>query len=195
MISYFGGPITSYALSMGKAYEDMMIGDYKRAFERVVPLAHVRNAMITDRISKEGYTSPKGEVVPPEYVSQADLAWQAMGVSPADVAAARELSFKKTGVEQRVLKERDLLIRRVKLSFDKDDLSLRDKVVSQQIPKFNANNPEYKIEPEQLIEILEAYLESKAASRVGVNLDEKTVSIFGEAVDRMESRVEDRTKK
>jgi len=195
MISYFGGPITSYALSMGKAYEDMMIGDYKRAFERVVPLAHVRNAMITDRVSKEGYTSPKGEVVPPEYVSQADLAWQAMGVSPADVAAARELSFKKTGVEQRILKERDLLIRRIKLSFDKDDLSLRDKVVSQQIPKFNANNPEYKIEPEQLIEILEAYLESKAASRVGVNLDEKTVRIFGEAVDRMESRVEDRTKK
>jgi hypothetical protein len=195
MISYFGGPITSYALSMGKAYEDMMVGDYRRAFERVVPLAHVRNAMITDRVSKEGYTSPKGEVVPPEYVSKADLTWQAMGVSPADVAAARELAFKKTGVEQRILKERDLLIRRVKLSFDKDDWDLRAKVISEQIPKFNKNNPEYELTPEQLFEIVDKHLETKATSRVGTSLDQKTIRIFGEAVDRMETRIEDRAKK
>lgn len=194
MISYFGGPITSYALSVGKAMEDFAVGDYYKAIERVVPLAIARNFMTAYRSKEEGYETPKGEIVSPEDVSRADIVWQSIGFSPLDVGAARDTSFKLTGAEQQILNQRNLLLRRLKFADRKDKDELMDKVIVEDIPKFNAKFPGYEIKPNNIKDILEAQRKQLLTSRAGVAVNKKNQRLFEESVESLEDQLEQRQK-
>ena len=192
MLSFF--PFASYGTSALKAVEDFMIGDYQKAMERSVPLATARNFLVANRISKEGFTTPKGELVPPENVTTADVIWQGMGFSPADVAAARETSFKLTGEEQKVLIQRNQLIRKLKFADRKDDDKLMNKVEAE-IETFNEKNPEQELTPDQIYQILIAEDEKRAAARAGVVLTDKNTRLFEQSVENLERRLERRQQK
>jgi hypothetical protein len=187
-------PLSSYAMSVAKAVDDMAVGDYERAFERSVPLATVRNIMTTKRVAEKGYDTTRGTIVKPEDVSKADLFWQSLGVTPADVAAARDLSFKASGITQETLNQRNLIIRRIKFQFNEGDADQMREIIRTEVRKFNKNNPTYPITPKQLLEILEAEREAKAMSRAGTPIDEKNIRIFREAVNNMKDRLEERKK-
>lgn len=192
MLSFF--PFASYSTSVLKAVEDFMIGDYQKAMERSVPLATARNFLVASRIKAEGFETPKGTLVRPEDVTTADVVWQSMGFSPADVAAARETSFKLTGEEQKILNQRNQIVRKLKFAHRKreKDPEAFIEVITKDIPKFNAKNPEYRFEEDQIVDILMTQAEQRAGSRAGVSVTEKNARMFTEAVGNMQRRLERR---
>lgn len=193
MLSFF--PFASYSTSILKSVEDFMIGDYQKAMERAVPLATARNFLIADRIKKEGFESPKGGFVEPENVTTADIVWQRMGFSPADVSAAREFSFKATGEEQKVLLQRNQVIRKLKFAHSKGDEDRFEKVLEEDVDKFNTKNPDVALTSEQIFDILKAYDEQRASARAGVVLNKKNARLFEESVENIERRLERRQQK
>ena len=190
--SYFGGPLWSYGKSIAKAVDDFAIGDYQRAVERVVPLAPARNLLTAQRAATEGYETPRGTIVEPEDVSAADLVWQSMGFTPSDVAAARSTSFKLTGAQQKILNQRQLLMRRIKFADKKDDLDKLEQLYEEDLPRFNTKYPENRITPAQIRAVLEEQRKQQATSRAGVTVDKKNLRLVDEAVGNMEDRLERR---
>jgi len=192
MMSAFGGPLLSYGQSAAKGIQSALIGDYQKAFEQTVPLAPARNLAVAKRVAEEGYTTPKGELVSPDKVTKGEIFRQALGAVPADVAAAREASFKLTGAEQQIVNKRDLIARRFKHAYEKQKFDLLEKVIGEEIPKFNARHPEYKVTPDQLARMAQTMQEQKGRAVSGVPFSEKNVRTVGEAAATMQERLQER---
>ncbi len=192
MMNAFGGPLLSYGQSAAKGIQSALIGDYQKAFEQTVPLAPARNLAVAKRVAEEGYATPKGVLVPPEKVTKGEIFRQGLGATPADVAAAREASFKLTGAEQQIVNKRDLITRRFKHAFDKDKDDLLDKVIGEEIPKFNARHPEHRITTEQLLRMATDIREQQAKAVSGVPITKKNAQLLGEPLDVMEQRLQER---
>jgi hypothetical protein len=192
MMNAFGGPLLSYGQSAAKGIQSALIGDYQKAFEQTVPLAPARNLAVAKRVAEEGYATPKGVLVPPEKVTKGEIFRQALGAVPADVAAAREASFKLTGAEQQIVNKRDLIARRFKHAYEKQKFDLLEKVIGEEIPKFNARHPEYKVTPDQLARMAQTMQEQKGRAVSGVPFSEKNVRTVGEAAATMQERLQER---
>jgi hypothetical protein len=187
-----GGPFLSYGMSVAKGIDDMMIGDTERGIERMVPLAALRNVMTANRAMEKGYDTTRGVIVPPEDVSKADLIWQILGFSPADVDAARELSFKASGIEQRTLNQRTLITRRIKHAFRERNMARVGELVRTEVQNFNRKNPTYELTAKQIEEMLLEDAKARAMTRAGTPISEKNIAILREALSNMEARVRER---
>jgi hypothetical protein len=188
-------PLASYSTSLLKAFQDFAIGDYQRAMERAVPLATARNFLVAERIKKEGFETPGGKQVQPEDVTTADLVWQRMGFSPADVQFARDSTFKLTGVQQQIMIQRNQLVNKLKFAARKEDYDSLDEIREEEVADFNERNPDYKLTGAQIREILKEDREKREKARAGMTIDKKNRALFEESVENVERRLERRLEK
>lgn len=195
-IDTFGGPTASLILQMVDAYEAYMYGDYQKALEKASPSA-VRNLLVANRYAEEGIKTSRGaEIIPKDDVRAGELWAQRIGFRPDVVAKIQQNNFKMTAAEQRVVFERDSLMKKLNIAFAQrektGDDSRFQKLVQEEVTKFNRKNPENAIEYEDIYNSLTKQVEARKSARAGFNVDEKNFRVMREIIEANEAAVERR---
>ena len=182
------GPFPSLILQFADAYEAFALGDHQKGVEKMAPAA-IKNWLVANKYADEGMLSATGkELVPKDEVRAGELWAQRMGFRPARLAEAQDFAFKATGIEQKVVNERDFIMKRLNLAFRKGRDADFDRIVDKEVDKFNTKNPTYKIEAEDVRNSLLKQAELRESSVRGVNLTKKNAILFDEALDIMEKQ-------
>ena len=187
------GPFASVGLTLADAYDAYSVGDYQKMRERMSPSV-VRNLLLADKLSKEGIKDARGqEVVPADEITNGQIIAQAIGFRPAILARMSETNFRLTGVEQRIVNERNRLIQSAKIAARKEneegDKQLY-KLIDGPMTKFNDKYPEFAIEDDQLEKSLEDDLTTRAEARLGFPITEKNVRLVEPSLEVLERRIE-----
>ena len=190
VIDTFGGPSVSLGLGMIDAYEAFAMGDYQKGIEKATPSV-IRNLIIANKYADEGIKTARGsELVPKEAVTKGDLFGQAIGFRPERAAYAQAQAFKLTGIEQKVLNQRDTIMRKLNIAFKNENDENFDKVLTDEVTKFNAKNPEYKIDAEDIKNSLKKQAQMRETAQAGVNITKKNVRLMQEALDNVSEVLE-----
>jgi hypothetical protein len=111
------------------------------------------------------------------------------GLNSAKVAfTSLDTAFKATGIEQKIMNERDFIMKRLNLAHRKGRDAEFDRIIDKEVDKFNTKNPTYMIEDEDIYNSLLKQAELRESSIRGVNLTEKNAILFDEALDIMEKQ-------
>jgi len=195
MLDHFGGPTASLGLSFADAYDAYAMGDYQKMLERMLP-AVARNLVIANKYADEGMKTGRGvELVGKDDVKTGEIIGQAIGFRPDILAATQGPAFKYSGIEQRILNQRGLILNR--LDFEKrkgtdagDDKF--DDIIENEVAKFNKKYPSFGLDADAIYDSLLKKAEQRAGSRAGVAVTEKNVSIIGEPADKLQDRLDRR---
>lgn len=189
-IDTFGGPSTSLALGMIDAYEAYALGDYQKALEKSMP-AVIRNLIIANKYADEGIKTARGSgLVSKEDLTKGELFGQAIGFRPDRAATAQAQAYKLIGIEQKVINQRDRVMRMLNTAHKKGDDDAFDRIVETEVSKFNTKNPEYAIDADDIFNSILKHTELRESAQAGVNLTEKNARLMGEAVDSMLKKLE-----
>lgn len=195
MLDHFAGPTASLGLSFADAYDAFAMGDYQKMMEKLSPAA-VRNLIIANKYANEGLKTARGsELVTADDVKTGELIGQAIGFRPDILAATQGTSFKLTGIEQKILNQRALILNRLDLQHRKETDEGDDKfadIMENEVSKFNKKYPSYALDADTIIDSLVKKAEQRSGARAGVNVTEKNVPIVDEAVTNLEKRLEKR---
>ena len=195
MLDHFAGPTASLMLGFADAYDAYAMGDYQKMTEKMLPAA-VRNLVVANKYADEGMKTARGsELVGKDDVKTGELVGQAIGFRPDILAATQGPSFKLTGVEQKILNQRALILNRLDFQHrqetDKSDDKFAD-IMENEVAKFNKKYPSYALDADAIIDSLVKKAEQRASARAGVNITEKNVAIIDDAVTNLEKRLEKR---
>jgi hypothetical protein len=195
MVDHFGGPTASLMLGFADAYDAFAMGDYQKMLEKMLPAA-VRNIVVANKYADEGMKTARGsELVGKDDVKTGELIGQAIGFRPDILAATQGPSFKLTGVEQKILNQRALILNRLDFQHrqetDKGDDKFSD-IMENEVSKFNKKYPSYALDADTVIDSLLKKAEQRSGARAGVNITEKNVTIVDDAVTAIEKRLEKR---
>lgn len=190
VIDTFGGPSVSLGLGMIDAYEAFAMGDYQKGIEKATPSA-IRNLIIANKYADEGVKTARGsELIPKEALTKGELFGQAIGFRPDRAAYAQAQAFKLTGIEQQVLNQRDTIMRKLNIAFKNENDENFDKVLTDEVTKFNAKNPEYKIDAEDIKNSLKKQAQMRETAQAGVNITKKNARLMQEALDNVSEVLE-----
>lgn len=190
VIDTFGGPSVSLGLGMIDAYEAFAMGDYQKGIEKATPSA-IRNLIIANKYADEGVKTARGsELIPKEALTKGELFGQAIGFRPDRAAYAQAQAFKLTGIEQQVLNQRDTIMRKLNIAFKNENDENFDKVLTDEVTKFNAKNPEYKIDAEDIKNSLKKQAQMRETAQAGVNITKKNARLMQEALDNVSDVLE-----
>ena len=195
MLDHFGGPTASMGLGFADAYDAYAMGDYQKMMERMLP-AVARNLVVANKYADEGMKSGRGvELVGKDDVKTGEIIGQAIGFRPDILAATQGPAFKYSGVEQRILNQRGLILNRLdfekRKGTDAGDDKFQD-IIENEVAKFNKKYPSFGLDADAIYESLLKKAEQRASSRAGVAITEKNVSILGEPADRLQDRLDRR---
>jgi hypothetical protein len=189
------GPFPSLILQFADAYEAFALGDHQKGLEKMAPAA-VKNLLIADKYADEGMLTAAGkELVPKDEVRAGELWAQAIGFRPERLAKAQEFAFKATGVEQKVLNERDFIMKRLNLTHRKGREAEFERIIEKDVGAFNKKNPTYGIEADDIFNSILKQSELREGARRGVNVTEKNAVLFDEALSIAEKQAEKERKK
>ena len=195
MLDHFGGPTASLLLGFADAYDAYAMGDYQKMTERMLP-AVVRNLVIANKYADEGMKTGRGvELVGKDDVKTGELIGQAIGFRPDILAATQGPAFKLSGIEQRILNQRSLILNKLDFQHRKETDAGDDKfqdIIENEVSKFNKKYPSFEIDADAIYDSLLNKAEQRASSRAGVNITEKNVPIVGEAADKLADRLDKR---
>jgi hypothetical protein len=195
MLDHFGGPTASMMLGFADAYDAFAMGDYQKMLEKMLPAA-ARNLVVANKYADDGMKTARGsELVGKDDVKTGELIGQAIGFRPDILAATQGPSFKLTGVEQKILNQRALILNRLAFQHRKETDEGDDKfadIMENEVSKFNKKYPSYALDADAIIDSLVKKAEQRASARAGVNITEKNVGIVDDAVTNLEKRLEKR---
>jgi hypothetical protein len=195
MLDHFGGPTASLMLGFADAYDAFAMGDYQKMLEKMLPAA-ARNLVVANKYADEGMKTARGsELVGKDDVKTGELIGQAIGFRPDILAATQGPSFKLTGVEQKILNQRGLILNKLAFQHRKETDEGDDKfadIMENEVSKFNKKYPSYALDADAIIDSLVKKAEQRASARAGVNITEKNVGIVDDAVTNLEKRLEKR---
>ena len=195
MLDHFGGPTASMGLGFADAYDAYAMGDYQKMMERMLP-AVARNLVVANKYADEGMKSGRGvELVGKDDVKTGEIIGQAIGFRPDILAATQGPAFKYSGVEQRILNQRGLILNRLDFEKRKETDAGDDKfqdIIENEVAKFNKKYPSFGLDADSIYESLLKKAEQRASSRAGVSITEKNVSILGEPADKLQDRLDRR---
>jgi hypothetical protein len=189
MLDHFAGPTASLLLGFTDAWDAYAMGDYQKMQEKLAPAA-IRNLLVAQKYANEGMKNSRGvELVGKDDVKTGELLGQAVGFRPDILAAVQGPAYKVVGMEQRILNQRGLLLN--KLDFqrrqDTDEADVRyDKIMDEEVSKFNTKNPSYKLSMEAIRDSLDKKAKQRATSRAGVAVNKKNLPIVEEVTDALE---------
>jgi hypothetical protein len=195
MLDHFGGPTASMGLGFADAYDAYAMGDYQKMLERMLP-AVVRNLVVANKYADEGMKSGRGvELVGKDDVKTGEIIGQAIGFRPDILAATQGPAFKYSGVEQRILNQRGLILNKLDFQKRKETDAGDEKfddIIENEVAKFNKKYPAFGLDADAIYESLLKKAEQRASSRAGVAITEKNVSILGEPADKLQDRLDRR---
>jgi len=195
MLDHFGGPTASMGLGFADAYDAYAMGDYQKMMERMLP-AVARNLVVANKYADEGMKTGRGvELVGKDDVKTGELIGQAIGFRPDILAATQGPAFKLSGIEQRILNQRSLILNKLDFQHRKETDAGDDKfqdIIENEVSKFNKKYPSFEIDADVIYDSILKKAEQRAGSRAGVVITEKNVPIVGEAADKLQDRLDRR---
>jgi hypothetical protein len=195
MVDHFGGPTASLMLGFADAYDAYAMGDYQKMLEKMLPAA-VRNLVIANKYADEGMKTARGkELVSKDDVKTGELIGQAIGFRPDLLAATQGPAFKLTGIEQKTLNQRSLLLNKLDFQLRKDTpegIENFNKILENEVNKFNLKHPTYKLDGDSIKNSLRERAKQREGSRAGVNVTKKNIAVVEEAVSTLEDRLDKR---
>ena len=188
------GPFPSLILQFADAYEAFALGDHQKGLEKLP--AGIKNWLVADRYEDEGMLNAAGkELVPKDDVKAGELWAQRMGFRPARLAEAQDFAFKATGIEQKVMNERDFIMKRLNLAHRKGREVEFERIIEKDVGAFNKKNPTYAIDGDNIFNSILKQSELRQGARRGVNVTEKNAVLFDEALSIAEKQAEKERKK
>jgi len=195
MVDHFGGPTASLMLGFADAYDAYAMGDYQKMLEKMLPAA-VRNLVIANKYADEGMKTGRGvELVGKDDVKKGELIGQRIGFRPDILAATQGPAFKLTGIEQKILNQRNLILSKLDFQLRKDtDEGDRkyNEILENEVAKFNTKYPSYALDDDGIEASLANKAEQRGISRAGVVMNEKNIPIYEEGVNTLEARLDKR---
>lgn len=195
ILDNFGGPTASLLLGFADAWDAYALGDYQKMQEKLAPAA-IRNLLVANKYADEGMKTGRGvELINKDDVKTGELIGQSVGFRPDILAATQGPAFKLTGIEQKILNQRNLLLNKLdfQLRKDTDEGDARyNKIIEDEVSKFNIKNPSYALTGDAIYTSLTKKAEQRASARAGVPLTEKNIPIVEEAVSNLEARLDRR---
>ena len=189
-----GGAAAQTALDIATGVSLLKNGDYEKGFEKLVP-GSISKLMMANRFANEGIEDSRGAtLVEPGKLSKSELAGQAVGFRPAELAAAQTTAFKATATQTAIVNEKRNLSNQLVDSFRKannfkesDEYRERfDKKFEKTLEKigdYSGRNPEQEFTDAEIENLLENALDKKARteSGSGIALDDKNARLLGPA--------------
>jgi len=195
MLDHFGGPTASLMLGFADAYDAYALGDYQKMLEKMLPAA-ARNLVVANKYADEGMKTSRGkELVGKDDVKTGELIGQAIGFRPDLLAATQGPAFKLTGIEQRILNQRNMILNKLDFQLRKDtDKSIEEfnSILQNEVVKFNVKHPTYKLDGNSIKNSLREKAKQREGSRAGVAVTKKNISVVEEAVSTLEDRLDKR---
>ena len=185
------GPAANGILSMAEGIGAGFSGDYKKMVQKMAP-AGFRNFVGSYNLHKEGAKDNKGtEILSRDDFTTGNLLFQAVGFRPDLLANTQYVNFKIIGLEQKILNQRGKLLDQLDRSYREGDADAYTKYF-EDWQKFNTQYPTYRIEIDDLIKSLSGKAERRGKSWRGLDLTEKNVPIFGEAMRPSRAAVDEK---
>jgi hypothetical protein len=195
MLDHFGGPTASLMLGFADAYDAYALGDYQKMLEKMLPAA-ARNLVVANKYADEGMKTSRGkELVSKDDIKKGELIGQAIGFRPDILAATQGPAFKFSGIDQKITNQRNLLLNKLDFQLRKDSdegVEKFNEILSNEIPKFNAQHPTYKLDGTSIRNSLRERAKQRESSRAGVNVNKKNIAIIEEGVSNLEKRLDKR---
>jgi len=195
MLDHFGGPTASLLLGFADAYDAYALGDYQKMLEKMLPAA-VRNLVVANKYADEGMKTPRGkELVSKDDVKKGELIGQAIGFRPDLLAATQGPAFKLTGIEQRIVNQRNMILSKLDFQLRKDTpegIENFNNILENEVLKFNVKHPTYKLNGDSIKNSLREKAKQREGSRAGVTVTKKNIAIVEEAVSTLEDRLDKR---
>ena len=175
------GPAANAILSMAEGISAGFFGDYKKMVQKMAP-AGFRNFNSAYNLYKEGAKDNKGtEILSRDAFSTGNLLFQAVGFRPDLLANTQYVNFKVIGLDQAIQNKRNKLLDQLDRAYRESDVDAYTKYF-EDWQKFNTQYPTYRIEVDDLVKSLEKKAERRGKSWRGLDLTEKNVPLFGEAM-------------
>jgi hypothetical protein len=195
MLDHFGGPTASLLLGFADAYDAYAMGDYQKMLEKMLPAA-VRNLVVANKYADEGMKTPRGkELVSKDDVKKGELLGQAIGFRPDILAATQGPAFKLTGIEQRIVNQRNMILNKLDFQLRKDtDKGAEEfnNILENEVIKFNIKHPTYKLDGNSIKNSLREKAKQREGARAGVAVTKKNIGLVEEAVNTLEDRLDKR---
>ena len=197
MLDNFAGPTASLLLGFADAWDAYAMGDYQKMQEKLAPAA-IRNLLVANKYADEGMKTGRGvELVNKDDVKTGELIGQAIGFRPDILAATQGPAFKFSGIEQKILNKRGLLLNKLDFQYRKNTNEgdeRFDKILEVEVPKFNTKHPSYALDEDAIYNSLMKKAEQRMTARAGVPVTEKNLPIVEEATDYLERRLDARAR-
>jgi hypothetical protein len=135
------------------------------------------------------------ELVSKDDVKTGELIGQAIGFRPDILASTQGPSFKLTGIEQRILNQRNLILNKLDFQLRKDTpegIENFNEILENEVTKFNLKYPTYKLDGDSIKNSLREKAKQREGSRAGVNVTKKNIAIVEESVSTLEDRLDKR---
>jgi hypothetical protein len=197
ILDNFGGPTASLLLGFADAWDAYALGDYQKMQEKLAPAA-IRNLLVANKYADDGMKTGRGvELVNKDDIKTGELIGQSIGFRPDILAATQGPAFKFSGIEQKIVNQRGLLLNKLDFQFRKntDEGDERfDKILDEEVSKFNTKYPSYKLTKDAIFDSLKKKAEQRTTARAGVPVTKKNLPIIEEATDYLEDRLDARVK-
>ena len=173
----------SQVSQLGDALDDFAAGNISRGFSKALP-AGVRGWVTANRLATEGEVQPSTgrTVMGPEEFTSTDLINQRLGATPLKLAEVREENRKIIGWKKGMGKERtDLIVETRKMLIaphtDQDIIEARNKIIAfnskvPTVPGTNYGDPEFIIEPKDIMQSIETSTKKAEKSIRGVEMSD-----------------------
>jgi len=167
------GPSAGLGLNWADAVQMAQRGQYERAFEMALP-ALLANPLKAHRISKEGLTNRKGEVLGGIYadeLTQWEIALQAVGFQPERIAQAQKSIIATQTKQQKINDKRNALMDRIWMDREAPESF---ETALDKVREFNIKYPDKKISPKDIKDSFDARAKHKAeVEAIGANVEKK----------------------
>jgi hypothetical protein len=141
------GPTASILTSLGRAKDNLEVGDYDRAIEAMMPAA-IRNGARAIRFTSEGMLTRDGIKITDD-PNAWNIVMQAGGFTPANLAEARQRGGVEAEAHRKISARRAALLDQVDAARVNGDTKAVRKLI-ESIAKFNQINPSYRITADTL---------------------------------------------
>ena len=172
-----GGPIAGAGDNIALGMQYLSRGEMRRGFEAISPKL-VRDALKTWRIADEGLLDYNGDIIAGKQdFNTGDYISQALGIQPATMARTYEARTAQKGRETKLRDRRKKLM----MQWRRKDPKERAAFFRSTIMAYNRKNPEFRIEPGQLLRSIGEQRRREAQTRAGAFTEKAAIRRIGEA--------------
>jgi hypothetical protein len=175
------GPLAGMPLQVARGIDKLQQGDVNRFLEGIAPLAGVRNLLKANRMSEEGALTSRGDPII-EDLSVAEIAAQALGLTPQRLSSQYRLNAQKKDIQQKVEERKQSLINQYFNATVRGDTDRTDELIKEMYA-FNQANP-YKgvaITGETLRNSAKTRAKQRAQTQGGVYIPKQFKPMFSDA--------------